>query len=223
MREDFKITVAIAVTGIGVVAGMFFLIGMLVHRGDTDVSPLIFLKVTVNFVVMLCGSALTVGATGLVIVALIAGTAAVVPKLDEETIYAVITGPVVLLVIFLLITSAAILQFLLREQLHRWHMLFRFSDDDYALSEYLIQWSTIFLAVYQVVFQGLSEAASELLHVESSQQVLAAVLNPNNMNLTVQPLLMCSWISLVMEKLRHRHRLGVHQQWAAPQVLSDDR
>ena len=205
--------------GFAFVGVIFYSIGRLVYRGEDDLNQWSFLKVLLNFALMLVVSAVL-----LILVAVILGigvalVALYFDDLTEVDVLHKLNSGGMLMLIFGVISVAAIAHFWLRETLLRRRWLFRLSDHDYVINEYLIQWSTIYLAVYQFMFQGLNDAAKVLLNPDSTRQVVNAVLSPENMNLAIQPLLICAWITLVMEKLRFRSHLGVHE--GAPDVIHD--
>ncbi|AZA09049.1 SA1002 family membrane protein [Corynebacterium pseudopelargi] len=212
-----------ALFAIATIALIFYLIDHLVYRGQKDLSPTTFLKVLANFILM----ALTSGVFLLLVMFVILTTVALadttIDNFSQEQMLDHINGTEMLFFIFVIIFVAAILHFLFRERLIKHGLVFRYRDDDYVINEYLIQWSTIYLAVYQFMFDGVKDVAKELVSSDSTQQIYNIVLSPENINLAVQPLLICSWITLVMERLRFRKGLGVHADLDQVTIAHDER
>lgn len=201
-----------ALFAIATIAIIFYLIDLLVYRGQRDLSPTTFLKVLANFILMALTSAVFLLIVLFVILSVLSILDVTVSSVSQDELLSRLDGTEMLFFIFVIIFVAAILHFLFRESLMKRHLIFRFNDDEYVINEYLIQWSTIYLAVYQFMFDGVKDVAREVLASESSQEIFNIVLSPENINLAVQPLLICSWIALVMERLRFSKGLGVHNK-----------
>ena len=77
------------------------------------------------------------------------------------------------------------------------------SDEDYVICEYYIQWVTFYLVVYQIVFNGFSSVLKALLENQSIEHYFSVILSPSNINLVMQPVLIASWVAVVMEKIHH--------------------
>ncbi|APT84166.1 SA1002 family membrane protein [Corynebacterium aquilae] len=75
------------------------------------------------------------------------------------------------------------------------------SEEETEMAEYVIQWSTIYLTVYQLLFQTLSDSARALADSEGIKVIIDTALNPNNINLIIMPLLFSVWMALAIEKL----------------------
>ncbi|HJF11711.1 SA1002 family membrane protein [Corynebacterium falsenii] len=211
-----------ALLAIAVIALIFYAIDHLVYRGQKDLSPTTFLKVLFNFLFMLVTSAVCL----LLIMTVILGGLALfdwaIDGFSQEQILGRINGTEMLFFIFVIIFLGAMVHFLFREFLIKHGWIFRFRDDDYVINEYLIQWSTIYLAVYQFMFDGVKNVAKELVASDNTQEIFNIVLSPENINLAVQPLLICSWIALVMERLRFRKGLGVHADEDVVRVAEEE-
>lgn len=199
-----------ALFAIAAIAIIFYLIDLLVYRGQRGLSPTTFLKVLANFILMALTSAVFLLIVLFVILSVLSILDVTVSNVSQDELLSRLDGTEMLFFIFVIIFVAAILHFLFRESLMKRHLIFRFNDDEYVINEYLIQWSTIYLAVYQFMFDGVKDVARQVLASESSQEIFNIVLSPENINLAVQPLLICSWIALVMERLRFSKGLGVH-------------
>ncbi|AZA11651.1 SA1002 family membrane protein [Corynebacterium gerontici] len=199
-----------ALFAIATIAIIFYLIDLLVYRGQRDLNPTTFLKVLANFIIMGVTSAIFLLLVIFLILATLAILDVTIHSFSQEELLGRIDGTEMLFFIFVIIFVAAILHFRFRETLLKRRLLFHFNADEYVINEYLIQWSTIYLAVYQFMFDGIKDVAKELVASETSQQIFNIVLSPENINLAVQPLLICSWIALVMERLRFSKGLGVH-------------
>lgn len=211
-----------ALLAIAVIALIFYAIDHLVYRGQKDLSPTTFLKVLFNFLFMLVTSAVCLL---LVMGAILVGLVLLDRTFDgvsQERVLESINGTEMLFFIFVIIFLGAMLHFLFREFLIKRGWIFRFRDDDYVINEYLIQWSTIYLAVYQFMFDGVKNVAEELVASSNTQEIFNIVLSPENINLAVQPLLICSWIALVMERLRFRKGLGVHADEDVVRVAEEE-
>lgn len=211
-----------ALLAIAVIALIFYAIDHLVYRGQKDLSPTTFLKVLFNFLFMLVTSAVCL----LLVMGAILGGLVLLDRtfdgVSQERVLESINGTEMLFFIFVIIFLGAMLHFLFREFLIKHGWIFRFRDDDYVINEYLIQWSTIYLAVYQFMFDGVKNVAEELVASSNTQEIFNIVLSPENINLAVQPLLICSWIALVMERLRFRKGLGVHADEDVVRVAEEE-
>lgn len=96
----------------------------------------------------------------------------------------------------LIILSGGIIEFfLLRYFIKRWF------NDIWTLTviEYFIQWLLVYLTLYQVMTHSLAKIDFEL-----DFRTLFHVLNIDTLNLTLLPVLLISWISLIMHKINLR-------------------
>lgn len=119
-----------------------------------------------------------------------------------------------LITIFIIIFIVAILQYYLRIPMRK-ASVFSLDDDDYLICEYLIQWTTIYLAVYQFLFAGLKSLTKFTLEVKDVSDIFSTIVSPDNLNIVIQPLLIAAWIAIVMEKIR------VNRDKKEKQALSD--
>lgn len=113
-----------------------------------------------------------------------------------------------LLLLLILIFSTAIVSFLLRGWRRRKKNLWVLNEESYEIGEYFIQWITIYVAVYQFFFDGLHDIVSLLSTAETAKEIFNIALSPRNVNLVAQPILISTWILVVMEKLRLRNSGG---------------
>ena len=95
----------------------------------------------------------------------------------------------------MILTSGIIEFFLLRYFIKRWF------NDVWTLTvvEYFIQWLLVYLTLYQVMTQSLSR-----IKLEVDIHTLFHILNIEALNLTLLPVLLISWISLIMHKINLR-------------------
>lgn len=210
---------------LAIVAGLFFVVGRLIYRGNSR-KEYSFLRVITHFIAFLLGAGiLTVflGFVPTIIFGLIELFHDVIATWDlsEDVSFTEVTrfkGGNFLLLLLILILCVAIAQYLFRQRIIRRFPRFALQDDDYDILEYLIQWMTIFLAVYQFMFDGLRDAFSFLEDSHTAREFFSIALSPQNINLVVQPLLISSWITVAMEKLHARNaeaHLTLEQEAAA--------
>lgn len=109
-----------------------------------------------------------------------------------------------LLLLTCTIMGAALLNTHLRIFLRKHFKFLQLEQDDFDIIEYFIQWSTIFLAVYQFIFTGLQSAVQLIESAQSAERFFNIFLNPQNINLVMQPILISSWMTIGIEKLRGR-------------------
>lgn len=114
-------------------------------------------------------------------------------------------GGAFLLLLLVLIFSTAITTFLMRAKGRKKTGVWPLTEEGYEIGEYFIQWITIYLAVYQFFFDGLQDLLGLLIAVDTAKEAFNIVLSPRNVNLVMQPVLISTWILVVMEKLRLRN------------------
>lgn len=190
---------------------LLYLIGRLVYRdrGDAKYS---FIAVMVHFLLMLATSAiaLPVVSSGVMTIATIIEFIR-----DPSAFWAIDTSPFgqtfgkfeggsFLFGLLIVILLTAIVHYCWRQLFQQFCPLLRLSGDDYEISEYFIQWMTIYLAVYQFFFDGMRSIVVLIDGAKTADEAFAIILNPSNINLVIQPLLISTWIVIVMEKLRAR-------------------
>lgn len=141
------------------------------------------------------------------IIALVVGFLAVallvesiMPTASDAPLNKLATGQM-MLIILAFILAAAILHVTLRRRILKRFYQLRLSDREAELIEYYIQWITIYVVVYQFAFDGFSNLASHIPELHASPHAFSVILSPQNINLILQPLLITSWITVVVERL----------------------
>ena len=84
------------------------------------------------------------------------------------------------------------------------HAFFKkwFHDDlVLTIAEYFIQWLLVYLTLYQVVTQSISKIALDV-----DPQQLLHMLNIEALNLVTLPILLISWINIIMHKINFRDK-----------------
>ena len=110
-----------------------------------------------------------------------------------------INGSNIMVLIFVLVFLTAFFQLFLRKRMEGHWLWLSMNDEEYQIFEYFIQWTTIFCVVYQCFFDGFATLA-QWSGATSAQEVFRIALSPNNLNLVIQPLLISSWILVVLER-----------------------
>ena len=80
------------------------------------------------------------------------------------------------------------------------------SEETFQVAEYVIQWMTLFLAIYQFFFNGLSDLITSESGNANASYMFTILLSPDNINLILQPVLFSTWVMVVIERLHFRHR-----------------
>lgn len=78
---------------------------------------------------------------------------------------------------------------------------FKINSTVQTLCEYIIQWSLIYVTVYQVVFDNLVTTLNNF-HVQQLSIDKIDITNPTELILLVLPSLISVWISIIMYKLK---------------------
>lgn len=99
------------------------------------------------------------------------------------------------------------------------------SQEEFEISEYLIQWLTIYVVVYQMLFDSLKSLGALLPQITNWQASFEVLLSPSNINAVIQPLLIATWVAIVLEKLSARHSQIVTavDPSASPTPADDDK
>ena len=109
-----------------------------------------------------------------------------------------------LLLILIVILATAMIQFHIRKRLPaRIRAMLQMNEDDCTMCEYYIQWVTIYLVVYQIVFDGFSSIIKSLVENQSIEHYFSVILSPANMNLVLKPVLIATRVVVVMETTQH--------------------
>lgn len=112
-----------------------------------------------------------------------------------------------IILVFILITS--ILQFKIRSFFLGKFPILRLDIEEYEIFEYFIQWMTIYLVIYQFLFEGLKELTQALSDTKTVNNIFSVILFPDNINIVMQPLIIATWIVIVMEKIKLRESMKV--------------
>lgn len=139
--------------------------------------------------------------------ALVYQITALAPSVDESAIYtsfSVSTEHLMVPVLIVLCMTGISAAWAHRKLARRIPWLRR-SAAHSQLEEYFIQWSTIYLSVYQLVFNELTHAADKVHEIDGIKVVFDGVLNPDNLNLTMLPLLFSVWVAIVMGNMAAKH------------------
>lgn len=110
-----------------------------------------------------------------------------------------INGSNIMVLIFVLVFLTAFIQLLLRKRMEGHWLWLSMNGEEYQIFEYFIQWTTIFCVVYQCFFDGFATLA-QWSGATSAQEIFQIALSPDNLNLVLQPLLISSWILVVLER-----------------------
>ncbi len=181
-----------------------------------------FIKVLANFAVMLFISALILGllfSLGSLILGLAIGLFSEQLGLNPEDLLPLgqqagaapswnigtkVPAGLFLVFLLLLILAVALLMVLIRRPLLRRFPRLQLTEEEYEISEYFIQWITIYVVVYQLLFDALKSLGSLLPQLANWKEAFNVLLSPENVNAVIQPLLIASWIAIVLEKLAGR-------------------
>lgn len=184
------------------VVGVFYLAGriMFAHNERKHLSVV---HVMVSFLGIMVVNALIMSL--LLVVFFVVGAAIIALSGSESGLLFDSAGRLdasnMLVIIFVLIFATAFIHYALRRPLLKRNPPFCLSADEYQIFEYFIQWVTIYLVVYQCFFDGFrSLAAWSELGETTLQSIFEVALTPTNLNLVVQPLLISSWVLVVLER-----------------------
>lgn len=205
-----------------IVIVLFYIVGALTYR-TKEQKKFKFLKVLVTFIGTLISNAILLSVLIVLssaVTLLISTYFFDVNELMNQDI-PIFTGQEkfetgnTLLAILIFILLTAVTQFKIRKFFLRKIPFLQMELDEYEICEYFIQWMTIYLVIYQFLFDGLKEITKFVSDVSTADNVFAVMLSPENMNLVIQPLLIASWIVMVMEKINLREKLELEAKLAA--------
>lgn len=111
-----------------------------------------------------------------------------------------------LLMTLTLMMAAALIQIYIHRFLSKHFTFLTVSSKTYQIAEYIIQWTTIFLAAYQFFFNGLSDFIASESGNANASYMFTILLSPDNINLILQPVLFSTWVMVVIERLHFQHR-----------------
>lgn len=187
-----------------ILLSLLYIIGKLIYKRNNE-KKLTFIKVILNFFLIIV--------TNAIIISLFLGSIFSIMLLfssDAESLSIREKFPTVqfLLILLIVIISVAILQFILRKKFLKKFTFLQLDVEEYEICEYYIQWVTIYVVVYQFLFDGISSIFKILPELNLDHAYMfSVILSPNNINLVIQPLLISTWILVVMEKIKLRTKL----------------
>lgn len=202
---------------VGIVVYLFYRVGRAIYRGDAR-REYSFVAVAGHFAALLVGSGLIMLVVALVGAALFGLVELVhellvvgdVPQSAAAHLLRFKGGNFLLVLLIVMLVTALIHLWVRRRVTERWGFL-ALGEEETDIVEYFIQWMTIYLAVYQFMFEGLQQVYGMLTDAADARAFFAIVLSPRNINLVVQPLLISAWMTVAMEKLRRRHLASASQ------------
>ena len=191
-----------------IVLAILFVAGRIMYQGRGKKYRFRMLHVVVNFVAVMAFNALImVLLVGLSVVAEVAISAThpefAVSFVNEAGGF---SSDNLLVYLFALMFLTAFVHYGLRRLLSHFFGLFTLEDDEISIFEYFIQWMTIYLVVFQIAFEGIASYAATAGDVDSAAALFDVALNPQNINLAMQPLLISSWILVVLERFANQNR-----------------
>lgn len=174
--------------------------GRLVYKNRRQHAT--FVKVFVHFTAMLLSSLITISIILITASLLLVFVSETVPHLkDLPNDTNKIASVRLLSSLLILVLLTAISQFWIRRKLFKKIPKIRLSLKEYEIIEYFIQWTTIFVIVYQFAFDGFVNISKILPELGASAETFSVILSPNNINLILQPLLISTWVLIAMEKI----------------------
>lgn len=209
---------------------LLLLMGRVVYGKHTQMFT--FLKVGAHFVVQMVTNALFFAMVVAFFTALLGLVIWLLPDVQAD---AIIEGqehltdkfPTVTVLFFLLIVIflVALLQVGAQRWVTRRFPRLTLSQEEFEISEYLIQWLTIYVVVYQMLFDSLKSLGALLPQITNWQASFEVLLSPSNINAVIQPLLIATWVAIVLEKLSARHSqiVTAADPSASPTPADDDK
>lgn len=111
-----------------------------------------------------------------------------------------------LLALLIIIFIVALVHAWIRRGLLQKFQILRMTETEYEISEYFIQWATIYIVIYQLFFDALHSVTTLLPELTSWQSAFEVILSPTNLNAVSQPLLIATWVTIVLERLAIAHQ-----------------
>ena len=188
---------------------VLYVAGRIMYQGKGRRHRFRMLHVVLNFVLIMAVNALIMALLVGLSVALEVAASIGAPQLvvDFFTPEGKLAGDTLLLYLFVLIFLTAFVHYGLRRLLRSVFRVFELEDDEISIFEYFVQWLTIYLVVYQCIFEGLGSLLTWAAPgAEGIGDVFEIMLRPENINLVVQPLLISSWILVVLERFARQNR-----------------
>lgn len=180
---------------------LLYVIGRLIYKKKEE-KHYTFLKILINFIVIMISNAIL-----MLFLATITFTFfMLIPESEEVDLNYRLPTVQILIFILIFILITAILQFLIRKKLFKKYNFLKLDLEDYEICEYFVQWVTIYIVVYQFLFEGLSQLINLIPEFKKDYaQLFSVILSPQNINFVIQPLLIATWILVVMEKIKLRN------------------
>lgn len=119
-------------------------------------------------------------------------------------------GTFLLMTLTLMMAAALIQSYIHRATIRRFPRL-EVSEETFQVAEYVIQWMTLFLAIYQFFFNGLSDFIASESGNANASYMFTILLSPDNINLILQPVLFSTWIMVVIESLYARRLASIEK------------
>lgn len=188
----------IALFGLFIIVGLLYVMGRLVYPSTTTHTT-IFVKIFLQFIAIIAASAVVMLAVSALLLTPIIFISSLLPE-TAEPIGKLPTGQL-LVILLIVILATAIAHYILRRRLLQKVPFLRLTNEEYVIFEYFIQWITIYVVVYQFMFNGVIAVVKLIPEVSISADAFAVLLSPDNINMALQPLLIATWILVVMEKL----------------------
>ena len=193
-----------------IVLGLLFIAGRIMYQGRGKRYRFRMLHIVVNFVLIMAVNAIIMGLLIAVAVALEVAAGMFAPELAVPffTPSGKLAGDNPLVFLFVIIFLTAFVHYGLRAFLRSISKLFVLENDEISIFEYFIQWTTIYFVVYQCIFEGFaSYFAWAGAGADGIQDIFEILLKPENINLVVQPLLISSWILVVLERFARQNKI----------------
>ena len=192
-----------------IVLAVLFLAGRIMYQGRGKRYRFRMLHVVLNFALVMAVNALIMAfLLGIAIVLEIAaGIYAPELAIPFFTPSGKLAGDNLLVFLFVIIFFTAFVHYGLRAALSHVFKVFWLEDDEISIFEYFIQWLTIYFVVYQCIFEGFASYFAWVGGgIDGIQEIFEIMLRPENINLVVQPLLISSWILVVLERFAHQNK-----------------
>ncbi|WP_448753572.1 SA1002 family membrane protein [Actinomyces sp.] len=203
------LTAFYTVTTISLVIACGFAVYGRNRRGLVFARAVGYLALSALINMVLIAALLSIFVTGFVVVSRFAEGQPALSAAAEGTISTAggkFRGGTFLLMTLTFILAAALIQsYIHRATIRRFPRL-EVSEETFQVAEYVIQWMTLFLAIYQFFFNGLSDFIASESGNANASYMFTILLSPDNINLILQPVLFSTWVMVVIERLHFRHR-----------------
>ena len=192
-----------------IVLGILFVAGRIMYQGRGKRYRFRMLHVVINFVLVMAVNALIMALLLAASIALeiLAGVFAPDLAVPFFTPGGKLAGDNLMVFLFVIIFLTAFIHYGLRALLARVLKVFWLEDDEISIFEYFIQWLTIYFVVYQCIFEGVASYFAWAGGAEGIQDIFEILLKPEHINLVAQPLLISSWILVVLERFAHQNKV----------------